>query len=244
MTRNLTLVFAISLLFSTAAYPQVDEIKRSSRSSRDGGGEGGSGGPFGGSYFMGDFVFQMMFGGVVQAQQQKLQKRHDIPSLVSLDMMLQGAGQPSSYYILNPRIRGNWGLFSTDFRLNYILEEDIDGVKYIRTNDWQVLQLNIVTTRDVTARIGGGVIYESFEEKNNYPEWTAGVDIRPFGSKLGGLVEYRGSEARREINGHIRYAIFERGHLHGYVTAGAVFQRYYQQVNVWGLQGGIVFSLF
>lgn len=236
--------FVICLLISGIVSAQTDEIRRSSSGGSRNGGRSESGGSSGGSYFAGDFVFQMMIGGIIQAQQKKLQQRHDIPSLVSLDVMFQGAVQPSSYYILNPRIRGNWGLFSTDFRLNYILEEDIEGVKYIRTNDWQILQLNVVTTKDVTVRIGGGVIYESYEEKHDYPEWTAGVDIRPFGSKLGGLVEYRGSEARKEVNGHFRYAIFERGHLHGYVTAGAMFQRYYQQVNVWGLQGGIIFSLF
>lgn len=241
MKRNLSLVLFLLLLCYTNLSAQVDDIKRSSKGSGEGNVSSSSGGGYG---FAGDFIFQILLGEMIQAQQRVLQRKHEIPSLVSLEMMLQGGGQPSSYYILNPRLRGNWGLFSSDFRFNYILEEDIEGVKFLRTSDWQVLQFNLVTTRDVTARIGGGVIYEGFEEKNQYPEWTGGVHIRPFGSKLGGMVEYRGSEARREINGHVRYAIFERGKLHGYITAGGVFQRYYQQVNVWGLQGGIVFSLF
>jgi hypothetical protein len=157
---------------------------------------------------------------------------------------LQTAVQPSSYYVINPRIRGNWGIFSSDFRLNYILEEDIEGVKYLRTNDWQILQLNLITTKEVTVRVGGGVIYEAFGQRNNYPEWTAGVHIRPFGEKLGGIVEYRGSEARKEVNAHLRYTFFERAKLHGYLTAGAVYQRYYSQINVWGMQGGIAMSIF
>jgi len=241
MTRSLTGI-AIVFLFITCSHAQVDEIKGASSSKSSGETGGSSRG--GGGAFVGDFFFQFMFGEMVRAQQNKLQQRHDIPSLVSFDVLLQTAVQPSSYYIVNPRIRGNWGIFSTDFRFNYILEEDIDGVKYLRTNDWQILQLNLITTRNVTFRIGGGVIYEAFGERNNYPEWTGAVHIRPFGEKLGGIVEYRGSEARQEVNGHLRYAFFEKGKLHGYLTAGAVFQRYYTQINVWGLQGGIAMSIF
>ena len=158
--------------------------------------------------------------------------------------MMQGAVQPSSYYILNPRIRANWGLFSTDFRFNYILEEDIDGVKYLRTNDWQVLQLNILESRDASFRIGGGFIQEAFEGKNRYPEWTAALHISPWGRRLGGIGEFRQSLARREVNAHLHYSIFDRGALHGYLTVGAMFQRYYQTVNVWGLQGGFTMSIY
>ena len=241
MTRILPVILAFLVLAGTAA-AQVDEIKSASKSkgSHDIGSEGSSGGS---GSFMIDFFFQFMFVEVINAQQHAVSRKREIPSIISLDAMLQVAAQPSSYYIANPRLRANWGLFSTDFRFNYILEEDIDRVKHLRTNEWQVLQLNLVTTRDVTVRLGGGVIYETYEMQQLYPEWTAGVQIKPFG-KLGGVAEYRDSEARKEVSAHFRYGFFERGKLHGYLTAGAVFQRYYQQINVWGLQGGVVMSIF
>jgi hypothetical protein len=241
MTRILLVTTMLFLLFTGMASAQVDEIKSaSSKASREIGGGSSSGGS--GNFFV-DFFFQFMFTEVIQAQQQKLQRRYEAPSMVSLDVMLQVAAQPSSYYIVHPRVRANWGLFSTDFRLNYLLEEAIDGTKYLRTNEWQVLQLNLVTTKDVTVRVGGGVIQEAFDMKQSYPEWTTGVHIMPH-SKIGGVAEYRGSEARKEISAHLRYAFFEKRRLHGYLTGGAVFQRYYSQVNVWGLQGGMVMSIY
>lgn len=240
MTRILLITLSFLVLAGTAR-AQVDEIKSASKSKASSHEIGG--GSSGGSGFLIDFFFQFMFVEVINAQQHAVSRKREIPSIISLDAMLQVAAQPSSYYIANPRLRANWGLFSTDFRLNYILEEDIDGVKHLRTNEWQVLQLNLITTRDVTIRVGGGVISETYEMKQSYPEWTTGVQIKPFG-KLGGVAEYRASEARKEVSAHFRYGFFERGKLHGYLTAGAVFQRYYQQVNVWGLQGGVVMSIF
>src|SRR5262245_5141162 len=147
--------------------------------------------------------------------------------------MLQCAAQPSSYYIAHPRIRGNWGIFSTDFRFNYIIEEDIDGLKVLQTNDWQILQVNLVTTRSVKVSVGGGVIYEAFGERNDYPEWTTAAQVLPFGKRMGGMAEYRGSEARNEISGQFRYVIRERGKMHWSLTMGAVYQRYYEEVTVW-----------
>lgn len=238
---RICLTFMLFLL-AGVALAQVDEIKsasssRSSGETRGGGSSGSSGN------FVIDFFFQFMFTEVIHAQQQKISRKHEIPSIISLDVMLQAAAQPSSYYIMHPRVRANWGLFSTDFRVNYILEEGIDGIKYLRTNEWQVLQLNLVTTKDVTVRVGGGVLYEAFEMKRSYPEWTGGVHIMPFG-KLGGVAEYRSAESRREVNAHVRYGFFEKRRLHGYLTAGAVYQRYYSQVDVWGMQAGVVLSLY
>jgi hypothetical protein len=242
MFRILLVTLVILLLLTGIAGAQVDEIKGASASRSSGETRGGSSSGGSGACVF-DFFVQLMFVEVIQAQQQKLQRRHEAPSMVSLDVMLQVAAQPSSYYIVHPRLRGNWGLFSTDFRMNYLLEEDIDGISYLRTSEWQVLQLNLVTTKDVTVRVGGGVIREIFGTKRSYPEWTGGVHIMPHG-KIGGVAEYRGAEARKEINAHLRYAFFEKGRLHGYLTAGAVFQRYYSQVDVWGLQGGMVMSIY
>jgi hypothetical protein len=229
------------LLCTSQMSAQVDEIKNASRSSGRGGGGSESSSS---SSFAIDFFFNFMLGGIVDAQRAKLERRSDMPNMVSLDVMLQNAVQPSSYYIINPRIRGNWGLFSTDFRINYLIEEGFDEYKHIRTNEWQVLQFNIITTKDVVFRVGGGFLQESFGGYNYYGEWTTALQVHPSQSKLGGLIEYRDANARKEVNGYLRYHIFDHNALHGFVTGGAVYQRYYDTISVWGMQAGIIVSLY
>jgi hypothetical protein len=236
--------FILFFVFATAhfAFGQVDEIKNASSNSRKGG--SGDRSSSSGSSAGFDLLFNVMFSGLVQAQQAKLERKADVPYMVSIDVMFQTAVQPSSYYIFNPRVRANWGLFSSDFRLNYLVEEDFEGYKHIRTNEWQILQFNIVTTKDVVFRVGGGFLQESFGGENYYSEWTTALQVHPANRKLGGIVEYRDADARKEVSGFLRYHAFDRGALHGFLTAGAVYQKYYSTVSVWGMQGGIVLSLY
>jgi hypothetical protein len=234
------LSIAVILICATLVNGQVDEIKNASGGSRTSrGSENSSSSSSGFGLF-----FDIFFTGIVETQRAKLDRRSEVPNMVSLDLMFQNAVQPSSYYIVNPRIRGNWGLFSTDFRLNYLIEEDFDGYKHIRTNEWQIVQLNIITTKDVLFRIGGGFLQESFGGENYYNEWTTALQIHPSKSKVGGFVEYRDADQRKEVNGFLRYQIFDHKALHGFVTGGAVYQRYYDAISVWGMQAGLVVSLY
>lgn len=247
MPRTSTIVALLLFLSSVPllSYSQVDAIKRAASSAGSAviKSEGSSSSLQGSGVFV-NLIFNLAFSEVVYAQQRRLEQKQNVPSTVSLDIMFQSAVQPSSYYILNPRIRGNWGLFSTDFRLNYLLEEDIDGVKHIRTDDWQILELNLVATRNATFRIGGGVMREAFGEERSYGEWTAALQIHPFNSRYGGGAEYRDAEVRKEVSGYMQYHLFDRGIVHGFATAGAAFQRYYDKINVWGMQGGLNLKLY
>jgi hypothetical protein len=239
-----TFVKFFFLLMPFAAFSQVDQIKSSSSShSSSSGGSNRSDGS-GGSSFVGNFFFNFAVMQLIQAQQQKLQQRSDMPYIVSIDMIAQAAAQPSSYYIINPRIRGNWGLFSTDFRMNYLIEESADGIKHLRTNDWQIVEMNIVTTPDFLLRIGGGTMIEAFGGRNTFLEWTAGGQYQPRASKWGAVAEYRGAEVRKEVSGFAQYEVFDHRALHGYLTMGATYQRFYQTISTWGLQGGFVCKLY
>jgi hypothetical protein len=95
----------------------------------------------------------------------------------------------------------------------------------------------------MTLRIGGGVIRERYESERSFPEWTLGVQIHPLEARLGGMVEYRSSEMRQEVNGHLRYT-FAKGAMNPYLLAGIIYQRYYDEVNVGGFQAGIGFTLY
>lgn len=235
-------------------YSQVDEIRSasndnsSSKSGKSGDGSGSNDSGSGG----GSWVIDLLFSGIVDWQTYKLQdNRERYPSMVSLDVMLQGGIKPSSYYMIWPRIRGNWGIFSTDFRMSYLIEEDVDGYKHIRTNDWQVLQLNLVTNRFFTFRLGTGFMQEAFGENQSFSETSFMLNVHaPDQSKLIGF-EYRfakdwdtGATPRTEFGIQYQHELFSSGVLHGYATAGVVFQKYYSSIDVWGMQLGFVFRLF
>lgn len=242
----------ILLLFiACSALAQVEEIKQASEdnSKKSGSSDSGSDGDSGGGFF----IFDLFFNAIPDWQRYKLQDdRARYPSMVSLEVLMQGAVKPSAYYMLWPRVRGNWGLFSTDYRINYLIEEDVDGgFKHIRTNDWQVLQLNLITSRFITFRFGTGLMKEAFAGKRSFNEWAFMLGFHsPDQYKLI-FFEYRVAvdwdtevTTRTELSAQYQHQIFSAGALHGYFSAGVVYQRYYESIEVWGLQGGFIFRLY
>lgn len=240
----------IALLCLSETYAQVDEIKSASKDNSSSKSKSGSG-DSGDSDGLGLDVFFFLFDGLGSLHTSKIRDRENYPSMISFDVGLQGAIKPSSYYILQPRIRGNWGLFSTDFRMNYLIEDDIEGLKHIRTNDWQVLQFNLITNRFFTFRIGTGFMHEAFADRRYFSETSFMLNIHaPDQSKVVGF-EYRfakdwdsGLNPRREFSIQYQHEIFQASSLHGYITLGGLFQRYYNSINVWGIQTGLVFRFF
>jgi hypothetical protein len=233
-------LFCMTLTASLPSMAQVGEIKSASSGSSRGAGGDRSGS--GGSDIYVDVVFQS-FGLFVTWQEETLRKKAENANIVSLDFYLQTAFQPSSYYIIHPRIRGNWGLFSTDFRVNYLLEETFDGVEYLRTDDWQVLQLNVLTLNNVTFRIGGGILHENFSGGKTFPEWTTAFQLQNNGHRLGGVAEYRWSLPRKEVSAHLQFKLWGTNHFHTYATVGALYQQYYSAISVWGIQTGLMFRI-
>ncbi|MCK6617889.1 MAG: hypothetical protein L6Q51_09605 [Cyclobacteriaceae bacterium] len=246
------LLVILSVCMMGTLYAQVDEIKQASEdnsSKKSGRDDSDNDGDSGGGFF----VFDLFFNAIPDWQRFKLQDdRSRYPSMVSLEVFMQGAVKPSSYYILWPRIRGNWGLFSTDYRMNYLIEEDADGgFKHIRTNDWQVLQLNLITSRFITFRFGTGVMKEAFADGRSFNEWDFMLGFHSPDQFKQIWFEYRfakdwetGANPRRELSAQYQHQLFRTGALHGYFSAGVVYQRYYNSIEIWGFQGGLIFRLY
>ena len=114
----------------------------------------------------------------------------------------------------------------------------------MHTYDWQVLQLNIITTKDVNWRMGAGFLTEAFGNKATYGEWSTAVTVHPSRSRWGGIGEYRGAESRKEVSLVCEYAAYNKSLLHISFTGGMIFQRYYGSVDVWGMQFGTVMRLY
>ena len=240
----LTSIVFLQVLIASA---QVGDIKSASSSNAGKGGDrGGSGGSAFFFYFMADAI-----NGLADWQQYKLKKREVNPYLVSLDVITQVATQPSRYYLVNPRVRGNWGLFSSDFRVNYLLEETDNGTTDLSSIDWQVVQFNIVTTRNVVGRLGAGFMKENFGGRQTFFESSVGALIQSSSKKTGISFEYRWAQdfetdvtSRREFSAQFEKRLASRGYWNTYLTIGGVYQRYYESISVWGVQAGLAFRIF
>jgi hypothetical protein len=246
MKKNLIILFILS---SGLLMAQVDAIKSASNNAgKSGGGDRKSSNNGVLAYFFVD----LFINNVVPWQIQTLQKKDTLPELVSLELRLQTGLQPSNYYLALPRMRANWGLFSTDYRRSYLVEYNPLGTtKDISWNDWQVLQLNILNTTSASFRIGAGIMNEVFNGKNTYPEYTMALSVRPRFSNYNGEFEFRtasdlatASTPRWELNAHVNKKLFNRGRLHSYLTGGGVFQQYYNKTNIWAFTAGLVFKIF
>ena len=246
--KQILLVF-VALMCIGELNAQVSEIKSASKGNSSGKSGSKSDSDDSG---VGLDVFFFLFDGLGSLHTSKIHGDRDrYPAVISLDVALQGAIKPSSYYIFQPRIRGNWGLFSTDFRMSYLIEEDVDGVKHIRTNDWQILQLNLITNRFFTFRVGTGFMQEAFESYRYFSESSVMLNLHaPDQSKVLGF-EFRfakdwdtGVNPRREFGVKYQHQIFRASILHGYISLGGLYQRYYNSIDVWGIQTGLVFRFF
>lgn len=238
--------FVFLLAFTPiAAFAQVGDIKGSSSSNS--GDEGKVGAIASTTSFFVDFFFN----GLGEWQKERLGQEQVQPAITSLEFYTQAAVQPSRYYVVWPRVRANWGLFSTDFRINYLIEDDLDGYQHLSTSDWQVLQFNLIELKHITGRIGYGFMHENFSEGKTFGELGMMLNVRAADHHLEGGVEYRvakdnvtGAVPRREINGQVQYRILARGRLQGYLTGGATFQRYYGSTDVWGFTSGVCLKVF
>jgi hypothetical protein len=250
MKISFTILLSLQVLIASA---QVGDIKNASSNNSNSGSGGSKGGDRSSGSGSGSFLYFFVdaISGLAQWQEYKLQKKDVNPYMVSLDIISQVAIQPSRYYLYNPRIRGNWGLFSTDFRINYLLEENVLGAQDLSSIDWQVLQLNIVTTRHVIGRIGGGFMKENFGGRQSFFESTYGIFVQSNSKSIGVSAEYRlaqdfvtGAIPRREVSAQFEKRLFSKGYWNTYLTLGGVYQRYYESISVWSVQAGLAFRIF
>lgn len=106
------------------------------------------------------------------------------------------------------------------------------------------MQLNLITTRTVVARVGGGILQETFNERQAFPEWTAGLNYQPHARRVGGMAEFRSAEPRKEASAFAQYRLFDKRTMHGFITVGLMYQRHYRSVTTWGLQGGFILRIY
>lgn len=250
MRSTLAIGFVLAVV---TAFAQVEDIKRESEENNQRTKRSVAADYHENDRTGGFFLFDLFFQAIPAWQRFKLSAdRTRYPSLVSLELLAQGAAHPPAYYFLWPRIRGNWGIVSTDYRVNYLIEEVSDGSYiHIRTSDWQILQLNIITSRYLTLRLGNGTLQENFGRRAVFYEWSAMIGVHNRRQTEMLWMEYRhahdfrtGAWPRLELSAQYQHLLFESKPAHGFISAGVVYQNYYRSVPVVGVQGGLVFRFY
>ena len=196
--------------------------------------------------YMAYLLFDLLTSGVADWQKAALSRKSEIPSMVSLDVYLQLASQPSRYYVANPRVRANWGIFLTDFRTNYMLEYVPGGLDDMRTDDWQVIGLHMINEKNFNLRISSGLMVERFGDRRKFNESVIGGEWKSSRGQMGAFGEYRWAKdrsasetPRQEINCSFYRTMVSKPGFDLSLTLGGMYQRYYSEVPVWGLQWGI-----
>lgn len=237
------LIFCIAIFSwnTEQAFAQVEDIKEASEQN-SGGGDGDGGGSNVG-FFIDVALDFFTFGYQYHAYQ--LSREEEIPEISSLEVHPTIGYANGNTIVVAPRIRGNWGLLTADVRYFNLV-----GGGLYQTLDAQFL-MNVVNEKTVTFRMGTGFMHEYFNNGQTYNEHFFGLDIRWNKAKtLTSNTEFRfakdystGATPRLELNLRVNHKIFEKGRIEGFWTVGGIYQRYFNEVNVWTGQTGLSFRL-
>lgn len=247
INRILSTIALALLLTSTIslsdARAQVSEIKELSKAKS----EVFSGGGSNLGFFFADVMGEAFIYSFINGHREMMSRRSEEPWLLSLDVGMHGGYYGSeNATVLSPSIRGNWGIFSSQFRYNKFQ----DFTASFPTLDWQVLQFNIVAQPGVSFRVGSGFMHE-IDNNESYYEQFLGLELHFNQRKISPVVELRWAEdfetnrtARFEVNTQINWFLARYGHINVNLMTGFLYQKYYEQESFYFAQAGFTFNIY
>lgn len=147
-------------------------------------------------------------------------------------------------FLFTPHIRGNWGIFSTDFRLQTI--HDVTGT--LQTQDWQIIQFNLPI--DILKISYGLGLSKIAEYDFSYFEQTVRGELR-FAKRRGKIsIEYRNAKKgtdevfRRETNAFIDYELIHARKFRMSPSLMVSKQTYFDTYKQLYLGGGVNVRIF
>jgi hypothetical protein len=270
MYKKILLAIILSNIFINIGFGQIDDIKKKAdknknnenkdkdkKNSKSSGGGSCADGCF---QSCADGCFNIVIATFVEALLEKhkdiMANREKYPTALSLDIMPQaGMGvyfrNPSNntYEYALPRIHGNWGVLSTDLRLNYLTTYKNHTSDEYKTIEWNVLQINLFPDKDFKISIGSGMLYEYYTN-NYYNEHYLGFEDsyrnRKFITTLEGRLStnYKSPINFFEATFRGNYRILNFRHLAGYFSLGIIYQNYYSSIDLLMGQTGFMFTIY
>ena len=194
-------------------------------------------------------------GFLIDHHEEIMNMRNIDPTVLSLEMDGQFAyalhfAQDKTYTYINylPRVRGNLGVFSTDFRFNMLTEYTDDFPDSFKS--WELLfLLNIIPVENFKITFGSGIYNETFTDSyynENYVQFRIPMPKKSdfFDLDTRFVMDYSTSRFPF-FEGGIRYntRIINFSHFNAYITLGAMYQNYYSSHDIWAARGGISLNL-
>ncbi|MCP4521191.1 MAG: hypothetical protein GY827_05815 [Cytophagales bacterium] len=163
-----------------------------------------------------------------------------------LDIDLNVGFLPNRYVVLLPHISGQYGVFSTDFRIYSNFERRLEKLDIYTTYDWQILGINFLSLDNVNARLSSGFLSEGFEGGTSYNEHMLSFQVYPssalkFNTELRLTHDYENIWVRQEVNirASYRLPITDSERTQFNLILGGLYARYYESVEVWTVSAGV-----
>ena len=187
-----------------------------------------------------------------QLARQQLRAEGKLNSLYEFNIGLQYGGVPGLYQSYRPRMRLRMGVVSTDVHYGILSEERIGGKDIYETLDWQILQINVINTPELSWRFGAGIMREQFTD-SAFPEFLTGVDYYFARRRARLSPEIRMTydfhpeseiKPRQEINAELSYAVINQEKFKMHLGINALYAKYYEEVDIWTLGAGVRLNIY
>ena len=240
----------ISSFSPSLSYAQVGEVIEKAKENKDGNNRSSDDDVFSSGWFFVNIFIELTdlaIHTLPVAQRDVLSRKYEEPWLVSLETGFTG-GYAGAYNTLAfmPALQGNWGLFSSEFRLNRIF----DSSGNFQTLDWQILAFNLVNHEKVKFHIGGGFSHHQ-KTGETFSEYSSGLRLFFNQRSLSPFIAVRwspdfdnGITTRFELNTQLSKRVISTENFTVNVMAGLVYQKYFETTDFYFAQTGVSFIIF
>lgn len=245
-------LFAFTSLSVQAQVGKAKENARSYKSGSSSGSSSSSGGSTGwgdSGSTLGEDLFISIAGELIilpfkalyLGQADQLLLARDDDWRISFEGRILGSYGPlENVTLVQPQIRGNWGLFSTQLRYNRIF----DNTGVLSTWDWQIIQFNFINHKSIRWVVGLGLSHE-IEFDDTYFECSSSFTVFFADRVWAPTLEYRwtgDSVPRQEFSAMVDYRPNNTNKVFNTFSAGFLHQNWYgEKFNM--LVAGVGFKI-
>jgi len=192
--------------------------------------------------------FQAIAGGIgliIKAQQKTLEGVQEYPERVSLELPLSfGTATRSNTYIFQTGLRGNWGIFASDFRYTNLS----DNTGSLNTIEWLVGIIRI-PIKKFKIEYGMGFLRLPKQERNYFKQ-TVGFDwLLESGINISGGYQWTvktslGTRFKENAYFRIDYKLINENKFHLGPMLEYSYQSYFSETNLSMISIGIIGRIY